>query len=271
MAWLTGNAPRDRRGEQVGGVMGLVSAGSIAGPVFGAVGGWTSPEFAFSLIALLGAVATVVTIAAPTGRDEPPTGGMRRDLGRAIRHPLVIAGLAVASMDAFCAAVVNLLGPLRLGADGWSLQAIAVPILLGSALGWALASYAGRLSDRVGPVRVAFVPGIGMSAMCALLAVALSSPLVLFSVFILGPLFAFQATAVYPLCTRGADELGIGHGVVNGIMNLAWAGGLVIGQVGGGALAQGDEAAYAAAALVIAGLLVVTVACGSRRPLALSV
>ena len=56
-------------------------------------------------------------------------------------------------------------------------------------------------------------------------------------------------------------------GIVNGVMNLAWAGGLVIGQVGGGALAQafGDEAAYAAAALVIAGLLVVTVACGSRR------
>ena len=56
-------------------------------------------------------------------------------------------------------------------------------------------------------------------------------------------------------------------------MNLAWSGGLVIGQVGGGALAQAysDEAAYAAAGIVIALLLVVTVACGSRRPLALSV
>ena len=63
------------------------------------------------------------------------------------------------------------------------------------------------------------------------------------------------------------------HGVVNGIMNLAWAGGLVIGQAGGGALADadGDEAAYAAAGVVIAMLLVVTVACGSRRPLALSI
>jgi predicted MFS family arabinose efflux permease len=111
-----------------------------------------------------------------------------------------------------------------------------------------------------------------MSAMCLLLATALSSPLVLCSLFILGPLFAFQATAVYPLCTRGADELGIGHGVVNGIMNLAWSGGLVIGQVGGGVLAQtvSDQAAYAAAGIVIAGLLVVTVRCGSRRPLALS-
>ena len=90
---------------------------------------------------------------------------------------------------------------------------------------------------------------------------------------ILGPLFAFQATAVYPLCTRGADELGIGHGVVNGIMNLAWSGGLIVGQIGGGVLAQtvSDEAAYAAAGIVIAGLLVVTVTCGNRRPLALSV
>jgi MFS family permease len=273
MAWLTANAPAERRGEMVGGVMGLVSAGSIAGPVFGALGGWTSPAFAFSLIALVGGVATVVTIMAPTGREEAPTLGIRRDLARAIRHPLVIAGLAVASMDAFCAAVVNLLGPLRLGADGWSQQAIAVPILLGSAIGWSLAVFAGRLSDRVGPVRVALVPGIGMSALCAALAVALSSPLVLFSVFILGPLFAFQATAVYPLCTRGADELGVPHGVVNGVMNLAWSGGLVIGQAGGGALAEagGDEAAYAAAGAIIAVLLVITVVCGSRRPLALSV
>ena len=173
----------------------------------------------------------------------------------------MIAGLAVASMDAFCAAVVNLLGPLRLGEDGWSEQAIAVPILLGSAVGWSLAAYAGRLSDRVGPVRVALVPGIGMSLLCASLAIALSSPLVLFALFALGPLFAFQATAVYPLCTAGADELHVPHGVVNGVMNLAWSGGLVIGQIGGGILAEshGDEAAYAVAALAIAGLLVVTV------------
>ncbi len=189
--------------------------------MFGALGGWTSPAFAFSLIAVVGGVATVVTIMAPTGREEPPTLGLKRDLTRSIRHPLVIAGLAVASMDAFCAAVVDLLGPLRLGEDGWSEQAIAVPILLGSALGWSLSAYAGRLSDRVGPVRVALVPGIGMSLLCAALAVALSSPLVLFSVFILGPLFAFQATAVYPLCTRGADGLGMPHSGVDGIMNLA--------------------------------------------------
>ena len=110
-----------------------------------------------------------------------------------------------------------------------------MPILLGSAVGWSLAAYAGRLSDRVGPVRVALVPGIGMSLLCAALAIALSSPLVLFSVFILGPLFAFQATAVYPLCTaRRRRAAASPHGVVNGIMNLAWSGGLVIGQVGGG-------------------------------------
>lgn len=272
MAWLTANAPAQRRGEMVGGVMGLVSAGSIAGPAFGALGGWTSPALAFGIVALIGAVATVITILAPTGRGEAVTLGIRSDLARSIRHPLVIAGLAVASMDAFCAAVVNLLGPLRLGDDGWSEQAIAVPILLGSAIGWSLAAYAGRLSDRVGPVRIALVPGIGMSLLCASLAIALSSPLVLFSVFALGPLFAFQATAVYPLCTAGADELHVPHGVVNGIMNLAWSGGLVIGQIGGGLLAEthGDEAAYAAAALVIAGLLVVTMTCGNRRSLALS-
>ena len=169
-------------------------------------------------------------------------------------------------MDAFCAAVVNLLGPLRLGADGWSEQAIARadPARLGARRGRSLATPAGSAT---GSARCAWrsCPGIGMSALCAALAAALSSPLVLFSVFILGPLFAFQATAVYPLCTRGADELGVGHGVVNGIMNLAWSGGLVIGQAGGGALAQAwRRGGYAAAGRDLACALI-TVACGSRR------
>ena len=241
--------------------------------MFGVLGGWTSPTFAFSLIAVIGAVATVVTIMAPTGREESPTLGMRRDLGRAIRHPLVIAGLAVASMDAFCAAVVNLLGPLHLGADGWSEQAIAVPILLGSAIGWSLSAYAGRLSDRVGPVRVALVPGIGMSALCAALAIALSSPLVLFSLFILGPLFAFQATAVYPLCTAGRRRARRPARRRQRVMNLAWSGGLVIGQVGRRRAGRGPRRR---GRLRRRGerdrvLLVITVVCGSRRPLALSI
>ena len=78
---LDGVADRERAGgapgATVGSVMGLVSAGSIAGPVFGALGGWTSPSLAFSIVAVIGAVATVITIMAPTGREEPATLGLR--------------------------------------------------------------------------------------------------------------------------------------------------------------------------------------------------
>ena len=80
MAWLTANAPTERRGEPVGGVMGLVSAGSIAGPAFGALGGWTSPELAFSLTALVGARRDRRHGRGADRPREPPTSGMRRDL-----------------------------------------------------------------------------------------------------------------------------------------------------------------------------------------------
>ena len=164
-------------------------------------------------------------------------------------------------MDASCAAVIDLLGPLRLGADGWSEQAIAVAILLGSALGWALAPLAGRLSDRVGPVRVALMAGIGMSRPSARAAAAGVSAT-------LGLLVVISGRCSRPRrrpssrSPRGADESGSATAPCTACSARPGRAGFVIGQAGGGAIADavGDEAAYAAAAIVIALLLVVTVA-----------
>ncbi len=271
LAWLTANAPADRRGAAVGSAMGLVAAGSIAGPALGALGGATSPEFAFSLVAVLGAAATALSLFAPAGRIEIALPAARRGIIAVLRHPLVIAGLAVSGMDAFGAAILNLLGPLQLGASGYSETGIALPILVGAAAGWVVARPAGRLTDRVGPLRVAVAGGLALLTLPVIAAVALSDAVIICTLIAIGPLFSVLSTTVYPFCSAGADQVGVPHGIANGAMNLAWAGGAMLGQVLGGALAEryGDEGAYMLGAGAICLLLVVTIGTGSRRSLAL--
>jgi hypothetical protein len=87
----------------------------------------------------------------------------------------------------------------------------------------------------------------------------------------IGPLFAFLATAIYALAAAGADSMHEPHSAPNGILNLAWAGGLVVGQLGAGALGEhvSDRAAYGTATVLVA-VLVRVIAVQRRRALALS-
>src|SRR5690242_19829284 len=57
IAWLTVNAPLDRRGAAVGKAVAMVSTGTVIGPAIGGLGGATSPEFAFLCVTALALVA----------------------------------------------------------------------------------------------------------------------------------------------------------------------------------------------------------------------
>ena len=47
-----------------------------------------------------------------------------------------------------------------------------------------------------------------------------------------------MATAMYPLSTRGADERGVSHGVVNGVLSVTWATAFAVGSLATGVLAD---------------------------------
>ena len=66
-----------------------------------------------------------------------------------------------------------------------------------------------------------------------------------------------MATAMYPLSTRGADERGVAHGVVNGVLSVTWATAFAVGSLTTGVLADrhGDQATYAIVAVVCASLI----------------
>src|ERR1700750_3083107 len=65
LAWLTVNAPENRRGAVVARPVAMFSAGSVSGPSIGALGGATSPKLAFLCVTALPLAATGFALAAP--------------------------------------------------------------------------------------------------------------------------------------------------------------------------------------------------------------
>ena len=77
MAWVTSNAPPDRRGRESGIVMGMLSAGSIAGPRHRRLRRRLGHRLAFLLVAAVTAACFAVTLAAPVGVAVPSEAHLR--------------------------------------------------------------------------------------------------------------------------------------------------------------------------------------------------
>ena len=61
------------------------------------------------------------------------------------------------------------------------------------------------------------------------------------------PPIAGQYAVAFPLCAAGADDAGVAHSSVFGILNLAWGLGFLIGPAAGAAIAEAssDRVTYA--------------------------
>jgi predicted MFS family arabinose efflux permease len=266
MAWLTANAPPAARGEAVGQVMSLLALGSLTGPAVGALGDATSPELAFSLTAVGGAVATIAAVLAPAGVPMPQQAGIVSASRRMLRHPAVVAAVAIGTLDSTCAAVIDLLAPLELGRRGVPPWQIGAALVAGGALGMAFGPVAGRLSDRVGPLRLALAAGTGLMLITLLYVLPLGSWAMLALLVAIGPLFTALATTIFPLAATGADAERLGHGAAYGLLGIGWSLGFVVGPPLAGAVADaaGDAYGYALSALIASGLLAVAVVAGRR-------
>ena len=266
MAWLTANAPAEGRGTAVGQVMSLLALGSLSGPAIGALGDATSPQLAFSLTAIAGAVATVAALLAPEGVAMPQELGIAAAARRMLRHPAVVAAVAIGTLDSTCAAVIDLLAPLELGRRDVASWKIGAALVAGGALGMAFGPVAGRLSDRVGPLRLALGAGAGLMLVTLLYVLPLGSWAMLGLLVAIGPLFTTLATTIFPLAATGADAEGLGHGAAYGLLGIGWSLGFVVGPPLAGAVADavGDGWGYALSGVIAGCLLAVALAAGRR-------
>jgi MFS transporter, DHA1 family, solute carrier family 18 (vesicular amine transporter), member 1/2 len=238
MAWVTDNAPAGRRGRESGIVMGMLSAGSVAGPAVGALASWAGQGLAFGLVAAISVAGLVPTAVAPAGRNVAHQSQIGAALMRVARQPATRAALALATVDLLVFGAVDVLVPLRLGDRGTAVAAIAAALAAGAVLGAISGPLAGRAVDRYGPGATGIAAQALMIPIPIVLAVDPSTAVQLAVLIIGGPLFATIGAAMFPLSSIGADAAGVSHVTATGLMGAVWAAGFTVVPVLAGAFAQ---------------------------------
>jgi DHA1 family solute carrier family 18 vesicular amine transporter 1/2 len=238
MAWVTDNAPEGRRGRESGIVMGMLSAGSIAGPAVGALAAWAGQGVAFGLVAAVSLVGVLLAALAPAGRHAGAPARLGEALASAIRQPATQAALALTLIDLLTFGAVDVLVPLHLGETGTSVAAIAAALGSGAALGAVTGPIGGRMVDRLGPQQVGLMTAACIAVIPVVLAFEPTTAVQLAMLVIGGPLFALVGSAIFPLSSAGADAAGVAHVAATGLMGVVWAGGFTVVPLLVGALAQ---------------------------------
>ncbi|MGH2953206.1 MAG: MFS transporter [Solirubrobacterales bacterium] len=236
LAWLLAATPRDRRGELIGSALAAAIAGVLLGPVLGGAATVAGPEPVFSTVAVVAAGLAAWAAVTPGVAPSPPP-GVRRVAGALLAAP-VLAGFWLVALPALLAGTLNVLAPLRLDELGASGLAVGGVFLVAAAVEALVSRAFGRVSDRRGrlwPIRL----GLAASAVVALLlplpaTVALLGAAVIAAVIALGLLWA----PAMALLADASEATGLDHGFAFALVNLAWAGGQVLGGSGGAALAE---------------------------------
>jgi predicted MFS family arabinose efflux permease len=251
MAWVAGEAPRERRGALLGRAMGFAIFGVQLGPVVGAVARGVGQEFAFSSTVLFGVALGVWAWTMPVRRAE---GDALATPSEALRSRAMLAGMWLTALPAAAFGVLDVLAPLRLDALGASALALAATFFAAAGVEAIVTPAVGRYTDRAGARTV--VRG-GLAATVAGLVVlqlpdtALALSIVVVAVSgLLGVLWV----PAMSLLTGGAEKIGLDHGFAFAYFNLAWAAGFSLGAFAGGTLAEltSDGAAYAGVAVLYA-------------------
>ncbi len=239
LTWVITVAPRERRGEMLGSVIGAAIFGTLIGPVLGilAVSVGTGPVFA-----VVGASA--VALAVWTGRHPEPvrqapsteTSSPLRDM---VRSPLMRLGSWLILLEAATIGATSALLPLRLAHFGADSIVVGAVFLLSSLMSVAVSGPIGRTVDRRGG-GVPLCVGLTLTAvLMALLPLPHSAVLLaIVSVVALGgPLTAYTIPAL-TVITDTSERLGIPLAVATMMLNLAWAVGEVIGAPAAANLSQ---------------------------------
>jgi MFS family permease len=236
LAWIVAEAPQERRGGLIGSALAAAIGGALFGPVIGTLANAISRGAVFSAVVVV-SIALIVAARRLESHHARSDQGLGH-ISTALRNRHVVAGMWLVALPAVISGVLNVLGPLRLHRFGAGVFAIGATYLLADAAEAVISPLVGRISDRRGrwlPLRAGLALTTGV-LVCFTLP---DSPAVLALLIIAtaAALGAFWAPAM-ALLSDASEASGLEQGFAAALMNLAWAGGQIIGSGGGGALAK---------------------------------
>jgi MFS family permease len=266
MAWIAGAAPKDKRGQMIGSAMGAAIAGALLGPVIGVAADLTSFELVFCTIAVIGIGLMVWTVKTPAAK--PLGDGSLRGLVGALGDDRVRIGLLLVTIPGLLFGTLSVLGPLRLDELGAATAAIGAVWLIAAGLEAVVSPLAGRFSDRRGPLAPLLGGLVGGAIMFGLLPWPGDAWTLGILIIVGSPVIGLLWAPAMSMLSDGADAVGLEQGLAFGLMNLTWATGQSIGDVGGAHLgeAAGDEVAYLLLAAVCVVAFIALRASNLRRP-----
>ena len=266
MAWIAGAAPKEQRGQMIGTAMGAAIAGALFGPVIGVAADLTSFELVFCGVAVIGLGLMVWTLRTPAA--APLGDGSLRGLAGALRNGQVRTGLLLITIPGLLFGTLSVLGPLRMDELGAASIAIGATWLLAAGLEAIVSPLAGRFSDRRGRLAPLLAGLVGGALTFAILPWP-NTALALAVVIVVGsPVIGLLWAPAMAMLSDGADHVGLEQGLAFGVMNLTWATGQTIGDIGGSRLGEsaGDEVAYLTLSAICVAAFIVLRASGLRRP-----
>jgi MFS family permease len=266
MAWLTAGAPADRRGGLIGSAMGAAIAGALLGPVVGVAADLIGHAAVFCTIGAVG--LALMAWAAYMPARKPNADSSWRGLLASLSDGRVRGGLLLITLPGLLFGTVAVLGPLRMHDLGASALAIGAVWLVAAAFEAVVSPLAGRFSDRhgrSGPLLAGLAAGMVTFALLPWPNTAwLFGLLIILGTPAVGLLWAPSMA----MLSDGAEALGLEQGLAFGLMNLTWATGQTLGDLGGARLGQaaGDELPYLVLSALCAACFVVLRTRVARRP-----
>lgn len=253
VAWMSGSHG-ESGSPRLGAVATSAAVGMVAGP---AIGGVLADQFGLSIPFLV--VATLAGVLAGALKGQPDAAdhaandardtSLRSLTRRAPRQPGVVTGAAVLAISGAVSGVTQLLVPLELHRAGFSAGATGVAFSAAAGVYIVVSALVVRLGRRATTVVSAALAGLTLS-LSLLPATVSSSAAILVAVLVTSTApRAVVSTIAYPLATDSAARGGLADGLVIGLLNGTWAGGLVLAPLFAGAV---DQAAGPAPAYLIA-------------------
>jgi MFS family permease len=266
LAWIVLDAPVGERGALIGRAMSAAIAGALLGPVIGSIATATGRPASF--VVLAGGVSLLLVWASRRPSRHQSSGQGLGSLLRVLVRGNVAAAMWLMGLPAIASGMLNVLGPLQLHRFGVPAAGVGATFLVAAALEASLSPGVGQISDRHGRL----VPLRGGLAVATVAVLCFTLPgdgllLAVVIVLIAGSLGLFWTPAMAMLSDLAIVQ-GLDQGLAAALMNLAWAGGQILGSGGGGALAKhtGDGAPMAAVAgLCLVTLIAISVVPAGRR------